>query len=124
MNSTPRHQNREAQAIPPGVCANAHGRYIVHVKANDRVSSVLNGPVSADDLAPTDTGTLAGMTVFEDCVAVALEDGHTILLHASERQMKGSVLRFYQADGTLWRVVGLEQLNSGWVSGRYVFRSG
>jgi len=123
MNSTPRHPNREVQAVHPGVYANPHGGYIVHVRVNDRASPVLNGTVSADDLAPADTRTLAGMTVFEDCVAVALQDGHTILLHVSERQMKGSVLRFYHADGTLWRVVALEQLNPGWVSGRYVFRN-
>jgi transposase len=123
MNSTPRYQNGEAQAVHPGVYANRSGGYIVHVRVNDGASPVLGSTVNADDLAPTDTRTLAGMTVFEDCVAVALQDGHTILLHASDPQVKGSVLRFYHADGTLWRVVGLEQLNPGWVSGRYVFRS-
>jgi len=123
MNSTPRLPNGKVQAVHPGVYANPHGGYIVHVKVNDRASSVLNGTVSAEDLAPADTRTLAGMTIFEDCVAVALQNGHTILLHASEQQVKGSVLRFYHADGTLWRVVALEQLNPGWVSGRYVFRS-
>ena len=123
MNSTPRLPNGKVQAVHPGVYANPHGGYIVHVKVNDRASSVLNGTVSAEDQAPADTRTLAGMTIFEDCVAVALQNGHTILLHASEQQVKGSVLRFYHADGTLWRVVALEQLNPGWVSGRYVFRS-
>ena len=121
MNSTPRYQDREAQAVHPGVYANPHGGYIVHVRANDRVSPVLSGAARTDDLAPADTSTLAGMTVFEDCVAVALQDGHTILLHASDLQVKGSVLRFYHADGSLWRVVALEQLNPGWVSGRTCF---
>jgi transposase len=65
---------------------------------------------------------LAGISVFEDCVAVALQGGHTILLQASDPQVEGSVLCFYRANGTLWRVVPLEQLNPGWVSGRYVFR--
>lgn len=118
MNSIPREQNRKVQAVHPGVYTNPHGGYIIHVKVNDRASSVLYGTVNTDNLAPTDTCTLAGMTVFEDCVAVALQNGHTILLHASEQQMKGSILRFYHADGTLWRVVALEQLNPGWVSGR------
>jgi transposase len=123
MNSTPGLQNREAQPVCPGVYANPHGGNTVHVKLNDRASPALSRSEPADRLAPADTRTLARMTVFEDCVAVALQDGHTILLHASDPQMKGSVLRFYHADGTLWRVVGLEQLNPGWVSGRYVFRS-
>lgn len=123
MNSTTRYQNREAQGIHPGVYANPRGGYTIHVRVNDQASPVLKGTMSAEDLAPADTRTLAGMTVFEDCVAVALQDGHTILLHASDPQMKGSVLRFYYADSTLWRVVALEQLNAGWVSGRYVFRS-
>jgi transposase len=123
MNSTPGLQNREVQAVHPGVYANPHGGHIVHVKLDDRASPVLSNAAITDELAPADTPTLAGMTVFEDCVAVALQDGHTILLHAGDPQMKGSVLRFYHADGTLWRVVALEQLNSGWVSSRYVFRS-
>jgi transposase len=123
MNSTPGLENREAQAVHPGVYANPHGGYIVHVKLNDRTSPVLSSAVGVDDLAPPDTPTLAGLTVFEDCVAVALQDGHTILLHASDPQMKGSILRFYRANGILWRVVALESLNPGWVSGRYVFRS-
>lgn len=122
MNSTPGHQNREAQAIHPGVYANPHGGHIIHVRVNDRALPVLSSATSTEELAPVDTPTLAGMIVFEDCVAVALQDGHTILLHASDPQMEGSVLRFYHADGTPWRVVALEQLNPGWVSGRYVFR--
>ena len=89
MNSTPGLENREAQAVHPGVYANPHGGYIVHVKLNDRTSPVLSSAAGVDDLAPPDTPTLAGLTVFEDCVAVALEDGHTILLHASDPQMKG-----------------------------------
>jgi hypothetical protein len=122
MNSTPGLQNREAQPVCPGVYANRHGGNTIHVKLNDRASPVLSRPETADRLAPADAPTSAGISVFEDCIAVVLQDGHTILLHASAPQVEGSVLCFYHASGTLWRVIPLEQLNPGWVPGRYVFR--
>jgi transposase len=122
MNTTPERRNREARALHQGVYANGQGGYTVHLKRNDRVLPVLDSPALASALAPTDAPTLVGIVVFEDCVALALENGHTILVHVADPQATGTVLCFYHANGTLWRVVPLEQLNPGWVSGRYQFR--
>ena len=122
MNTTPEQRNREAQPVHPGVYANPQGGHTVHLKLNDRVLPVLGGLAVMDELSPTGTPTLVGIIVFEDCIALALEGGHTILVHVSDPQAKGTALRFYHANGRLWRVVPLEQLNPGWVSGCYVFR--
>jgi transposase len=122
MNTTPGRQNREVSPIHPGVYVNPQGGYTVHLRLKDRVSPVLSSPVEMDELAPADTAALTGIIVFEDCVTLALENGHAILLHVSDPHAKGTVVRFYHANGTLWRVIPLERLNPGWVLGRYVFR--
>jgi len=122
MNTTPEGQNLKAAPIHPGVCTNPQGGYVVHVKLDDRARPVLSGPAVMHELAPADTPTLAGITVLEDCVMLVLRRGATILLHASDPQARGSVLRFYHANGELWRVVPVEQLNPGWVMGRYQYR--
>lgn len=123
MDALPRLRNREAEPVHSGVRPNVCGGYTVHLRLNDRVLPVLSGPKRGDELAPADTPTLDGLLVFEDCVVLTLNDGHSVLLHVSDPQASGTVLRFYHANGVLWRVVPLEQLNPGWVSGRYAFRS-
>jgi len=104
------------------VYANLQEGYTVHLKLNDRVLPVPGGLTVMGELSPADTPTLTGIVVFEDCVTLALESGDAILLHVSDPKARGTVLRFYHANGILWRVVPLEQLNPGWVMGRYQFR--
>ena len=123
MDAIPRSWNWETESVHPGVWANVHGGYTIHVKLDDGAALVLRNPQTADELAPADTPTLAGLVVFEDCVALALQDGHSVVLHVSDPRTSGTVLRFYRANGVLRRVVPVEQLNAGWVSGHYVFRS-
>jgi hypothetical protein len=94
MDAKPRSQNGERQPVHPGVYTNVYGGYTIHVKLDDGALPVLNSPKTADELAPGDTPTLAGLVVFEDCVVLALQDGHSVLLHVSDPQTKGTVLRF------------------------------
>jgi transposase len=122
MNITPERWNREAQLIHPGVYANPRGGYTIHAKLNDQKLPLLSSPKAVGELSPVDTATLTGIVVFEDCVTLTLESGDAILLHVSDPQAQGSVLRLYHANGTLWRVIPLEQLNPGWVLGCYQFR--
>jgi transposase len=123
MNTRPGLENRETQPVHPGVWANRCGGYTVHLKLDDRVLPVLSSPKTADELAPVNAPTLASIIVYEDCVVLALKDGRSILLHVSDPGANGTVLRIYHSNGMLWRVIALEQLNGGWVSSRYVFRS-
>jgi transposase len=122
MDTAPKRRNGEGQPFHPGLSVNLQGGYTLHLKLNDGACLVLGSSVAANELAPTDTPTLAGMVVFEDCVVLALKSGYSILLRVSDPQARGTVLRFYHANGMLWRVIPLEQLNPGWVLGRYVFR--
>ena len=121
MHTTPESRNREARPVHPGVYVNPQGGYTVHVKLKDRVLPILSHPVAADEWAPADTPTLAGIVVGEDCVMLVLEHSSAILLHVSDPRARHTVLRFYHANGVLWRIVPVEQLNPGWVFGHYVF---
>jgi len=62
------------------------------------------------------------MSVFEDVVILDLRDGQSLVFRMTDPAASGSVLFFYHSSGTLWRAVPLEQLNPGWVLGRYHFR--
>ncbi|MBC8511369.1 MAG: hypothetical protein H8D32_00115, partial [Dehalococcoidia bacterium] len=108
-------------ASRPGVIENPNGGYHVHVRLNERGTAAgsLLGPRAS---MPPGTPVLAEMSVFEDCVLLALQDGDAIVLHVSAPEVTGSVVYFYHADGTLWRAVPLEQLNPGWVCSTYCFR--
>jgi hypothetical protein len=59
--------------------------------------------------------------VFEDCLLLVLQDGQALLLHVSDPAATGSVLYVHHANGTLWRVLPVEQLNPGWVLSAYRF---
>ena len=111
----------EAAESRSGVSENPNGGYHMHVRLNERGAAAgsLLGPRAS---MPPGTPVLAEMWVFEDCVLLALQDGDAIVLHVSDPEVTGSVVYFYHADGTLWRAVLLEQLNSGWVCGTYCFR--
>ncbi len=110
MHTTPESRNREARPVHPGVYVNPQGGYTVHVKLKDRVLPILSRPVAADEWAPADTPTLAGIVVGEDCVMLVLEHSSAILLHVSDPRARHTVLRFYHANGVLWRIVPVEQI--------------
>ena len=105
----------------PGVVENPNGGYHIHVRLNERgtAAGCLLGPRAS---MPPGTPVLAEMSVFEDCVLLALQDGDAIVLHVSDPEAAGSVVYFYHTDGILWRAVPLEQLNPGWVCSTYCFR--
>ena len=65
---------------------------------------------------------LAGITVAEDWIIRALEDGQAVGVHVPDAAAAGSVIYFYHANGTLWRAVRVEGLNPGWVMSTYHFR--
>jgi transposase len=113
---------RSPKDLGPGVRENPFGGYHLHVILSDVTGSLLRGATSTDQLAPPDAPLLAGMSVFEDVVVLDLQGGHSLVLHVTDPAAAGSVLFFYHANGTLWRVVPLEQLNPGWVLGQYHFR--
>jgi len=122
MNITSECRNRETSTHNSGVHTNPHGGYTIHVKRKDRAPLILDNAKMVDELAPTDAPTLAGIVVFEDCIILALEGGKSILLHVSDPRIQGTVLRIYHANCDLWRAVGVEALNPGWVMGQYQFR--
>jgi len=100
---------------------NPNGGYHIHVQLNERG----RGSGRLLDLSssiPPGTPVLAEMLVFEDCVVLVLRNEDAIVIHVSDPKAAGSVIFFYHADGTLWRVVPLEQLNPGWVCSTYSFR--
>ncbi len=113
----------DSQETQPGVVRNPNGGYHIHIKLNERqASSLVGGGVNLKELAPLDTPTLSEMEVFEDCVLFNLQGGQSIIIHASDPEAVGSVVFFYHPNGTLWRVVKLEELNPGWVLSNYIFR--
>jgi transposase len=115
--------NGSTPNIQPGVKKNAHGGYQIHLKLNERQASPLvGGAVRLTELAPLDTPTLTELEVFEDCVQFKLQGGQSLLIHASDLAVVGSVVFFYHPNGTLWRAMPLEKLNPGWVLSRYIFR--
>ncbi|MHC4335857.1 MAG: IS1634 family transposase [Planctomycetota bacterium] len=114
---------KSSQDIQLGVVKNPHGGYHIHLKLNERQASPLvGGGVNLKELAPVDTPTLSEMEVFEDCVLFNLQGGQSLIIHASDPEAVGSVVLFYHANGTLWRVAPLEKLNPGWVLSSYIFR--
>jgi len=109
--------------IQPGVEKNPHGGYHIRIKLNERqASQIIGGVVNPDELAPPDTPTLSEMEIFEDCVLFNLQGGQSLIIHVSDLEALGSVVFFYHPNGTLWRVVPLEELNPGWVLSSYIFR--
>jgi len=109
--------------IQPGVVKNPQGGYHIRIKLNERRASlIVGGGVNLNELAPPDTPTLSEMEVFEDCVHFKLQGGQSLIIHASDPEAVGSVVFFYHPNGTLWRVVPLEELNPGWVLSAYIFR--
>jgi len=122
MDTTTDTQKGKAPESWPGVFENPNGGYHIHVILDDRETLVISGAIDLQVLAPPGTPVLAGMTVTEDCVILALEDGQAIVVHVTDPAAAGSVVYFYHTNGTLWRAVPLEQLNPGWVPGTYHFR--
>jgi transposase len=109
--------------IQPGVEKNPHGGYHIRIKLNERqASQIIGGGVNLKELAPPDTPTLSEMEVFEDCVHFKLQGGQSLIIHASDPEVVGSVVLFYHPNGTLWRAILLEKLNPGWALSRYIFR--
>jgi hypothetical protein len=108
--------------LGPGVRENAYDGYHVHVILSDIAGSVLGGATQLDELAPPDAPLLAGMSVLEDVVILHLQGNQSLVFHLRAPAVRGSVIFFYRANGTLWRAVPLEQLNPGWVLGQYHFR--
>lgn len=106
----------------PGVVQNPHGGYQIHVLLNRRGGPIIRGVVNPQTLAPAGTPTLVEMLVFEDCMALVLQDGQAVVMHVTDPAATGSVVNFYEPNGTLWRAVPLEALNPGWVISSYRFR--
>ena len=115
MNTTP------LQESQPGVVENPSGGYHIHVKLNER-GMTDNSLLNPRATMPSSTPVLAEMSVFEDCVLLALRDGNAIVVHVGDPAAAGSMVYFYRSDGCLWRAAPLEQLNPGWVSASYHFR--
>lgn len=123
MNSTPNSGKGKASLSQPGVIENRYGGYHIHMLLNEREAPLVgSGGSSLEALGPQGSPTLAGMSVFEDCILFALKGGDAIVVHASDPAVAGSVVYFYHASGILWRAVPVEQLNAGWVPGAYHFR--
>lgn len=116
---TPEGKAPESQ---PGVFENPNGGYQIHVILDDRGTEVVSSVPEAGTLAPPDAPILAGMTVTEDCVILALQDEQAIVIRVTDPAAAGSVVYVYHANGLLWRAVPLEQLNPGWVMSTYHFR--
>ncbi len=111
------------QESQPGVVKNPHGGYHIHLKLNEKwASPVVGGGVNPNELAPLNTPTLSEMEIFEDCIQCNLQGGQSLIIHASDPELVGSVVFFYHPNGTMWRVIPLEQLNPGWVLSHYIFR--
>jgi len=107
----------------PGVVENPNGGYHIHIQLNERKpDTTRNRLLNPCPAMPPSTPVLVEMSVFEDCVLFTLQDSEAIVVHVDDPQAAGSVMFFYHADGTLWRAVPLEQLNSGWVASTYRFR--
>lgn len=122
MDITTDTQEGKAAQLWPGVFGNPNGGYHIHVTLNEHTPSIIRGNVDPQALAPPGTPVLAGMTVAEDCVILALENGRAIVVHVTDPAAAGSVIYFYHANGTLWRAVPVERLNPGWVMSAYHFR--
>lgn len=122
MYTTTDTQESQAPESRPGVFENPNGGYQIHVILDDRGTGVVGSVPEAGMLAPHDAPLLAGMTVTEDCVILALQDEQALVIHVTDPAAAGSVVYFYHANGVLWRAVPLEQLNPGWVLGAYHFR--
>jgi len=117
----PTNATLEAQ---PGVVENPNGGYHIHIWLNERrPDTTRNRLLKPCPAMPSGTPVLLEMSVFEDCVLFTLQDSAAIVVHVDDPRAAGSVVFFYHVDGTLWRAVPLEQLNPGWVSGTYRFRS-
>lgn len=100
-----------------------YGGYHIHVQLNEHDrDTIRNRLLNLRPDMPPDTPILVEMSVFEDCVLFTLQDSDALVVHVDDWQAVGSVVFFYHADGTLWRVVPLEQLNPGWVLSTYRFR--
>ncbi len=108
--------------LGPGVRENPYGGYHIHVIFSEIAVSVLGGATRPDELAPPDAPLLAGMSILEDVVIISLQGNQNLVLHVNDPSACGIVISFYHANGTLWRVVPVEQLNPGWVWGQYHFR--
>lgn len=122
MYATTDSREGKVAELGPGVAQNPHGGYQIHVLLNRRGSPIIRGAVNPQALAPAGTPTLVEMLVFEDCVALVLQDGQAWVVHVTDPAATGSVVYFYEPNGTLWRAVPLEALNPGWVMSSYRFR--
>lgn len=114
----------QAKEIAPGVFENPNGGYHIHIMLKERQASpIIGSAVNLGELAPVGSPTLAAISVFEDVVVFELEGEESLVIRVSELAAVGSVVYFYHPNGTVWRVVPLEQLNPGWVMGNYRFRA-
>ena len=106
-----------------GIVENPNGGYYVHIQLDEREpDTIRNRLLNPCPAMPPSTPVLVEMSVFEDCVLFTLQDSEAIVVHVDDPRAAGSVVFFYHADGTLWRVVPLEELNPGWALSTYRFR--
>lgn len=117
----PERPESEKSTMQPGVVKNPSGGYHIRVKLKGP-ASIIKGSLKADELIGLDAPELAGMSIFEDCIQLTLQEGGAIIMHVSNPEVRGSVVYFHQSNGRLWRAVAIEQLNPGWVLSRYHFR--
>jgi len=87
--------SQPARATLPGVVENPHGGYQIHVQVQGSGPALIHQPHQAVTSAPPGTPVLARMSVFEDCVLLELQDGQTLVVHASDPQAAGTVVFFY-----------------------------
>jgi len=80
MYTTTDTQESQAPEPRPGVFENPNGGYQIHVILDDRGTGVVASVPEAGMLAPHDAPILAGMTVTEDCVILALQDEQALVI--------------------------------------------
>lgn len=122
MTATTDSQRGKVPESWPGVSGNPHGGYHIHLTLNKRETPIIGGATNPQALAPPGTPVLAGMSVFEDCIAFVLRNGQAIVMHVTDPAAAGSVVYFHEPNGMLRQAVPLERLNPGWVLSTYRFR--
>ncbi len=114
--------NNTTSDTPPGVIENQYGGFSIHIQLGQRAYTPSRTILGFDSSMPDDTPILSTMSIFEECVIFVFQNDEAVLINVSEPRAAGSVVFFYHANGSIAKIVPLEQLNPGWVSGNYIFR--
>ncbi len=121
MNTTTVSNNTTSDT-PPGVVENPYGGFSIHIQLEQSAHILRRTILSLDSSMPDDTRILSTMSIFEDCVIFVFQNDEAIIINVSNPHTADSVVFFYYTDGSIAKIVPLEQLNPGWVSSKYIFR--